>query len=497
MRRFFLPLLLLLLLFAILLTALDKFPSFWWDEGWTLNVARTLVERGYYAQWLNGQPAPPGQSAAFPAVFSVAFAFQMTGTGLWQARFVIVLYTLATFAILYALGTRLYNSRTAMFAVLATLIFFPHLEIHPLYLGHQVLAEMLMLFFLLLGYLFCFGALAARNWLWLGAIAFWALGLVSKAQPLPFWLGSLLAAAMFCALHHRWRQALGILVAMFATVMVVQGLSFAPELLLGQRALPSMPTPGLVQVSAFVTDLGVRARVLLILLVFGLPTLLGLTYAAWRWFETSSENFARRVTQLMLFAFAASWFAWYALLSVGSLRYLFPAAFVATIFLGALIDDAVWRFDWRTFARERKLNSRALAALGVAILGGLYLMMTWQQVSQITVSPSFAKETTAWLNANVSAQQLIESYEPEIFFGLKPRIHYPPDTLNVEVIRAREIDPSFVLTYDASAFHPDYIVVGRFGRLYHIYANVLEKGTYAAVETLGDYTIYRRQDVVQ
>jgi len=59
----------------------------------------------------------------------------------------------------------------------------------------------------------------------------------------------------------------------------------------------------------------------------------------------SAQTSAARTVQLMVWTFAASWLAWYACLSVGFLRYLFPAAVTATIFLGALIDDALWQLD--------------------------------------------------------------------------------------------------------------------------------------------------------
>jgi len=40
-------------------------PGMWWDEGWTLSVARNWIERGHYGRLLDGQLAPPGLEAAF------------------------------------------------------------------------------------------------------------------------------------------------------------------------------------------------------------------------------------------------------------------------------------------------------------------------------------------------------------------------------------------------------------------------------------------------
>ena len=40
-------------------------PPPWWDEGWTLSVARNWVERGHYGRLLDGQIAPNGLEASF------------------------------------------------------------------------------------------------------------------------------------------------------------------------------------------------------------------------------------------------------------------------------------------------------------------------------------------------------------------------------------------------------------------------------------------------
>ena len=47
-------------------------PMVWWDEGWTLSVARTWVERGHYGRLLDGQFAPPGLEAAFTVTGPIA-----------------------------------------------------------------------------------------------------------------------------------------------------------------------------------------------------------------------------------------------------------------------------------------------------------------------------------------------------------------------------------------------------------------------------------------
>ena len=106
-----------------------------------------------------------------------------------------------------------------------------------------------------------------------------------------------------------------------------------------------------------------------------------------------------------------------------------------------------------------------------------------------------ATEATAWLNANVAHNALVETYESEILFGLQTRAHFPPDTLNVEIIRKRQIDAAHELSYDPHTVNPDYVVVGRFGRVFHVYDSLLESQYQPAIE-IGTYTIYKKTDAV-
>src|SRR5262249_42599673 len=87
----------MLLVLLVLLAAtvkLESAPSLWWDEGWTLSVARNWVEQGHYGRLLEGKPAPPGLEATFPVSFPVSFTFWLFGVGVWQGRLPILLYML-------------------------------------------------------------------------------------------------------------------------------------------------------------------------------------------------------------------------------------------------------------------------------------------------------------------------------------------------------------------------------------------------------------------
>src|SRR5262249_46450932 len=114
----------------------------WWDEGWTLSVARNWVERGHYGRLLGGQLAPPGLQAAFPVTAPIALSMRLFGVGLWQGRLFGVLCLFVALALIYYLALHLY-SRPIAFGTLAVLLLTPmHPFLHPLLMGRQVLAEM-------------------------------------------------------------------------------------------------------------------------------------------------------------------------------------------------------------------------------------------------------------------------------------------------------------------------------------------------------------------
>src|ERR1041385_1891173 len=47
----------------LLTVSLDSVPPLWWDEGWTLSVARNWVETGRYQRLLAGHLVPHGLEA--------------------------------------------------------------------------------------------------------------------------------------------------------------------------------------------------------------------------------------------------------------------------------------------------------------------------------------------------------------------------------------------------------------------------------------------------
>ncbi len=84
---------LLLLLMAFI--SLEDIPVPWFDEGWTLSLARNWVVAGHYGHLLMGEPVQITiLNAGFPVIAPVALSFRLLGVGVWQGRFPGVLLTL-------------------------------------------------------------------------------------------------------------------------------------------------------------------------------------------------------------------------------------------------------------------------------------------------------------------------------------------------------------------------------------------------------------------
>ena len=117
---------------------LEITPPLWWDEGWTLCVARQWVETDHYGCLLEGQSGPAILAGHFPVVASIAAGFRLFGIGIWQARLVELLYAFGSLALLYYITSKLYNHNVAL-GTLALLLFIPaNWQMHPLIMGRQV-----------------------------------------------------------------------------------------------------------------------------------------------------------------------------------------------------------------------------------------------------------------------------------------------------------------------------------------------------------------------
>lgn len=473
-------------------------PPLWRDEGWTVTVARNWIERGHYGMLLAGEPAPPGLSAAFPTVASVAASFRLLGIGVWQARIVQVFFAVGTLALLFALARRLYDRRVAFGTLFVVVCLSGHLEANLIYIGRQVLAEPLMLFFLLLGYWFFLRAFECWMFLPLASIA-WGIALVAKLQPLPFWTTSLLIPLGWLVLARQYRRAMMVGLGFIGAIIVYQSAPLAQSLIV-QNPIPASPIlRELFFVTAFVTEANNRLFALIVILLIGLPTLFGLAYAMWRFSRAARASEDPKVlVRSMLLGLVASWFVWYAALSVGWIRYFFPVLCIGSLFAAKFLCDATSGFDVaKTLQRvgdlflRRRARWANLGAFVALILASVLTPITFQQLARLRHSDSWAEQTARRLNA-LPPNVLIESYDNELFFWLDRRYHFPSDDVSVALIRRVELGQAIAVDYDPLTADPDYLVVGRYGKESRLYDAILVSGAFRLVEQIGPFDLYQR-----
>jgi hypothetical protein len=414
--------------------------------------------------------------------------------------------TLAALVLLFHLARTLYTPRIALATLVVVLLLPTHPNLHVLTIGRQVLGEMPMLFFLLAGYT-CLAVVLQHSWWWLlPAAGYGGLALITKAQVVPFWALSLLLPVVGLLVVRRWHAAatLGLVLAgSFLTAHLWRML--IAEILRGHTVAGSA-LQGLYGVTALVPQASVRGETLQRVLWLGLPTMLGLGYAAWVWLRTPAERqqeTPHATMRLVLLSLAGSWFAWYLLLSVGWLRYLFPPFFLGSIFIAALLDAATCHSSpLRTLERLQTLFIRkrfawhSLGTLLVLLLVVAMLPFNRATLQQLPISgrgPTALMRLADHLNHHIPAGSLIETYDTEVFFVLNQPYHFPPDQVHVALNRRTFLEQDVTITYDPLAADPDYLVVGPNGRMWQLYEPVLERGAFELVQQYGWYDLYQRR----
>ncbi|MEA3375490.1 MAG: glycosyltransferase family 39 protein [Chloroflexota bacterium] len=496
---------------------LTRVPPLWWDEGNVVSWARNWVELGHYGLLLAGRPLPENSvtlTVGFPAVAPIALSFRLVGIGIWQARLPGVVFTMGALAALWLLARRLYDRSVATLTLGAALLLPVLPDVHPVVMGRQALGEMPAIFYLLMG-LLCLQRAWGRPRRFLPpAVVFWGLCLQTKPQAVPFLTAALVLPLALLLHKHRFREArilgFGLVGALVTSVL----LSRLWSVMLDSRVSSSTPagstfaaitaSPARLLFNVFQLDPGVRLETLSMALLLATPVLLGLCYTGWRFardldrMDTADERFVGRV---VLWTLTASWFSWYVLLSIGWLRYLFPAAFLGNVFTAVLLDhltDGLTVAPWKRWAAVRrepgvtisKIGRLAsLVALPIALLLTVYF--TYARLD-IGGGSSALLETARFLNANTGRDALIEMDDRELFFLVERDYHYPNGGVHHQLKRRAFLGEHVTLDYDPLAADPDYLVVGPQSRMWELYDPILETDAFRLVYTNERYQVYKR-----
>jgi hypothetical protein len=484
--------------------SLENFPGLWSDEGWTLCVARTWVERGQYGCLLNGEPASAAWAAHPPIVASVALSFKLFGVGIWQGRIVGIGFTIGAFWLLWSLTEKMYSRQHAWGALLVALLLPLRWQLHPWLLGRQVVGEMPMLFYLLAGYL-CFFLALQKSWLLLlAADVVWGIALMSKMQVEPFWAVSLAIPLIVTLVRRQWRFATFLTLGLLGSKGVLELLRRGRSLFLPDVVLTPSLKEELIHLQALVFIPSIRLQTLLVTLTLGLPTVIGLVYTTKKILRSQLRGETSQpqdLLQLMLFILAGSWLAWYALLSIGWERYAAPALFLSSPFVATLLYELTDGFHFshtltgiraavlrRDFSKQ---NIRALSALLLVavMIGASGISLSYKFFSEYDPSP---RQVADFLNTATPPHSRIEMFDSPLFFLLDRSYHYPPPPVRLALGRRRFLGQETTIRYDPLEADPDYLVLGPTGRRTRLYDAILATPTFRWLRSIGSYDIYER-----
>ncbi len=306
---------------------LTELPPAWWDEGWTLSVARNWVEEGHYSHYLLGEPVMPSLAAHFPVVALVSGSFAIFGVGLLQARAVFVVCSLLSLLLLYLLTRRLVSRRAAALSMVLLCVFPVQWDLTPALLGRQVLGEMPALIFLTSGFLLLLHSGGIRRrYLAAAGLAF-GVAMATKAQVPPFVVsGFVLTGVVFFWRDRRttW-TLLAVLGVAYATSF---GVGWLRSVVINVSGVRPGSLSDFTGVIALVFDSDIRILTFRFALVSALPITLGLLAASlghYRLIRQGPPPDWREPVSLILLGVSASWFFWYVFLSIGWGRHVFPA----------------------------------------------------------------------------------------------------------------------------------------------------------------------------
>ena len=507
--------LLCLLIFASLLHNLQNLPRPWFDEGWALSLARNWVVLDHYGHLFLGEPVPSTiLNTGFPAIAPIALSFQLFGIGIWQGRLPGALFMFGACLLLYHLAQRLYGRRIAFWSLVLSLVLSMHQYLHPVFVGRQVLGEAPAMFYLLAGYSLLFALWWKGIRLAVVPSLFFALALQTKPQFLPFWFVSLVVPILWLAWRRRWAEprylSISLVLSLTFSLMITWGLRFLTAPIVADQVVSGDPYAMTRNIDILLTyvivlDPAFRVRIVMTMLglTIGVPTIIGATYVGFHQISNlwrSQDVEARSVWILIIWTFVFTWLGWFFLLSIGFVRYLFPAVMVGSIFTAKAFSEIMSGFDFAAIVKSlaKNLHDRqvALGSLGVLLTTVFFLFWSITTVSlsyQLLVSdpPDAYSHVLTFLNNETPATAVIETYDSELFLFLERDYHFPPDSVQHILNRNHAFGENRPLDYDPTPAGIDYLVTGLTGDWWALYDTLLAIGNFELVFQNSGYLVYR------
>jgi hypothetical protein len=483
---------------AAILPKLDVYPKPWLDEGVRTNAARTLAERGIFGTYSStGIRAFDPQVTSGPIdVAAVAISFKLLGTGVIEGRLGMLPFALLAMIGIFEVASYIYGRKVGLLVTTMLLAAPMYQDVRLLFVGRQVLGEVPSVSMILAGlYLWFQSWKSNRTWpLVILAGLLLGLGLLSKTSH-----GIALLPAISIIGLLRWRARRS---DWFELVLLI---GLIGSVLIGWRILEYLLTPRAEYVENAAT-LADAVRTLILtwswgrllsgsgLLLTGIM-LLGATSSLWRLARdrhaapvVSDAQWAEATLALLALGYAA----WYALMSIGWLRYAFFGATVGLLLIIGSSGDALRRLSLPAgpmmWERSRTLYYVVVAITIVAAI----MVNLWPAFSD--EGNDAAMQMAHFIDKQIPPQAVIESWDWELdALTGHWKFHHPSVALEYLAARQRFMEHiDFNLGYDPLQADPDYLVEGPFSDWTKIYDTRLVQEQFILLTEIGPYRLYGR-----
>ncbi|MCA0457052.1 MAG: glycosyltransferase family 39 protein [Chloroflexi bacterium] len=463
---------------------LERYPRLWFDEGYKLNAAYTLVQDGQYASYtVDGYvPFDPGTSGGPADILPAALAIKLFGTSVTVARLASVLYTLLAAVALYYMGCSIWDEKTALFCVLLVIATGPIENVSLVVMGRQSLSEATAFSLMVCGLWILTKGWGKRSLQWsiLSGLVM-GLGMLSKTQIAISLVPSLLTVAAW-----RWWQekrqgfgylfapALGI-IAVFLGWTLIGQLFTTPEIRQQNSTLLLDAIRTNIFTDLFGSNLDNQSLFVIAIMLFGVFT------NVVRIFKTPPLK-DKHWVELVLIGFCLYTSIWFTVLSVGWPRYAFSGLMIGLLLSGR----SVWAFITRSDAPKWWVS----AGFGFLVFAGIAVNVV---NSVAYAADSDVQEAAAYIANHIPQDAVIETWEWELdMLSHHRQYHHPPQALLFEAIRQNARHRFFDLSYDPLAANPDYLIVGTFGRWTGIYDEAMLAENFTSIAQFGVYEVFQR-----